>query len=92
MRDKSFLSEYQARWDTTRVDVGRFVIYVFRSARLLGRIYAMDEISRRTVSDGVYADDVVVRRADDVFGKYVVGAWHNACGKRSAENRATVRA
>ena len=52
----------------------------------------MDETGCRTVSDGVYADDVVVRRADDVFGKYVVGAWHNACGKRSAENRATVRA
>ena len=50
----------------------------------------MDETGRRAVSDGVYADDVV-RRADDVFGKYVVGAWHNACGKRSAENRATVR-
>ena len=52
----------------------------------------MDETGCRAVSDGVYADNVIVCRADDVFGKYVVGAWHNACGKRSAENRATVRA
>ena len=51
----------------------------------------MDETGRRAVSDGVYADDVIVCRADDVFGKYVVGAWNNACGKRSAENRSTVR-
>ena len=51
----------------------------------------MDETSCRTVSDSVYADNVIVCRVDDVFGKYVVGAWHNACGKRSAENRATVR-
>ena len=51
----------------------------------------MDETSRRAVSDGVYANDVIVRGADDVFGEYAAGAWNNACGERSAENRATVR-
>lgn len=51
----------------------------------------MDETGCRAVSDGVYADDVIVRRVDDVFGEYAVGAWNNACGKRSAENRSTVR-
>ena len=53
---------------------------------------SMDETGCRTVSDGVYADNVIVCRADDVFGKYVVRLRHNACGKRSAENRAIVRA
>lgn len=43
------------------------------------------------MSDGVYADDVIVCGTDDVFGEYAVGAWNNACGKRSAENRSTVR-
>ena len=52
----------------------------------------MDEASRRIVSDGVYADDVIVRRVDDVFGEYAVGARDNACGKRSAEDCSTVRA
>ena len=51
----------------------------------------MDETSRRAVSDGVYADDIIVRGADDVFGKYAVRLGHNACGERSAENSATVR-
>ena len=52
----------------------------------------MDETGRRAVSDGVYADDVIIRGADDVFGKYVVRLGNNACGKRSAENRSTIRA
>lgn len=43
------------------------------------------------MSDGIHADDVIVCGADDVFGEYAVGAWNNACGKRSAENRSTVR-
>ena len=43
------------------------------------------------MSDGVSADDVIVCGTDDVFGEYAVGAWNNACGKRSAENRSTVR-
>ena len=51
----------------------------------------MDEAGCRAVSDGVYADDVIVCGTDDVFGEYAVGAWNNACGKRSAENRSTVR-
>ena len=92
MRDKSFLSEYKARGNSSCVDVGRLAVYIFRAARLFGRVYTMDETGRRAVSDGVYADDVIVCRADDVFGKYVVRLRHNACGKRSAENRATVRA
>lgn len=52
----------------------------------------MDETGRRAVSDGVYANDVIVRGADDVFGEYAAGAWNNACGERSAENSAAVRA
>ena len=80
-----------ARGNTSRADVGRIVIYVFRTARLFGWVYAMDETGCRAVSDGVYADDVIVCRVDDVFGEYAVGAWNNACGKRSAENRSTVR-
>lgn len=43
------------------------------------------------MSDGVYADDVIVCGTDDVFGKYAVRLGYNACGKRSAENRSTVR-
>ena len=67
-------------------------LYMFRTSRLFGRVYAMDETGCRAVSDGIYANDVIVCRADDVFGKYVVGAWNNACGKRSSENCSTVRA
>lgn len=51
----------------------------------------MDETGCRAVSDSIYADNVIVCRADDVFGEYAVGAWNNVCGKRSAENRSTVR-
>lgn len=43
------------------------------------------------MSDGVYADDVIVCGTDDVFGEYAVRLGYNACGKRSAENRSTVR-
>lgn len=91
LRDKGVFSEYQARGNPACTNVGRLAVYVFRAERVYGRICAMDETSRRAVSDGVYADDVIVRGADDVFGEYAVGAWNNACGERSAENRATVR-
>ena len=91
LRDKGVFSEYQARRNTSRTNVGRLAVYVFRAERLYGRVCAMDETSRRAVFNGVYANDVVIRGADDVFGEYVVGAWNNACGERSTENSATVR-
>ena len=92
LRDKGIFSEYQARRNTSCSDVGRLAVYVFRAERVYGRVCAVDETGSGVVSDGVYADDAVIRGADDVFGEYAVGAWNNACGKRSTENRATVRA
>ena len=91
LRDKGIFSEYQAWGNPACTNVGRLAVYVFRAERVYGRVCAMDETGRRAVSDGVYADDVIVCRADDVFGEYAAGAWNNACGKRSAENSATIR-
>lgn len=92
LRNKSIFSEYQARRNTACADVCGIVVYVFRAARVYGRVYAVDETGSGVVSDGVYANHAAVRGADDVFGEYAIGAWNNACGKRSAENSATVRA
>ena len=92
MRDKDIFSEYQARRDTARADDGRFYVYVLRAERVYGRVHAMDKTDSRAVSYGVYADDVIVCGAYDLFGEYVVGTRDNARGERSAEDSATVRA
>ena len=52
----------------------------------------MDKTDSRAVFNRVYADDVIVRGAYDLFGEYAAWTRDNARGERSAEDSATVRA
>ncbi len=91
MRDKDIFSEHQARRDTARADDGRLYVYVLRAERIYGRVHAMDKTDSCAVFNRVYADDVIVRGAYDLFGEYAAWTRDNARGERSAEDSATVR-
>ena len=76
LRNQGVLPEHQARRDIAGANLRRLVVYVLCATGLYGRVYAMDKASDCDVFNGIYANDLIISRTDDLPTKYALRSWH----------------